>query len=158
MNYHADDCEEQLLESHPGTLIDLRERTNMIQLAGSYRQALAHFCALHHVGVFPSIHPEAFGIVAAEMMASGLVVVSSGVGGAAELVEDGRTGLRFQAGHSKGLADCLMRLVRNAALLNELRQTGQQEARQRFSVMAAAAALEDGFRPNIDRHLGAMVF
>ena len=63
MNYHADDCEEQLLESHPGTLIDLRERTNMIQLAGSYRQALAHFCALHHVGVFPSIHPETFEIV-----------------------------------------------------------------------------------------------
>ena len=37
------------------------------------------------------------------MMASGLVVVSSGVGGAAELVDDGRTGLRFQASDSKAL-------------------------------------------------------
>ena len=65
------------------------------------RRALARFYALHHVGVFPSIHPEAFGIVAAEMMASGLVVVSSGVGGAGELIDDGRTGLRFMAGDSR---------------------------------------------------------
>ena len=38
------------------------------------------------------------------MMASGLVVVSSGVGGAGELIDDGRTGLRFQAGDSQDLA------------------------------------------------------
>ena len=68
------------------------------------RQALARFYALHHVGVFPSIHPEAFGIVAAEMMASGLAVVSSGVGGAGELIEDGYTGLRFKPGDSEDLA------------------------------------------------------
>ena len=35
------------------------------------------------------------------MMASGLVVVSSGVGGAGELIDDGRTGLRFQADDSE---------------------------------------------------------
>ena len=45
----------------------------------------------------PSINPEAFRIVAAGMMASGLVVVSSGVGGAGELIDDGRTGLKFMA-------------------------------------------------------------
>ena len=76
------------------------------------RQALARFYALHHVGVFPSIHPEAFGIVAGEMMASGLAVVSSGVGGAGELIDDGRTGLRFKAGDSQDLARCLMRLAK----------------------------------------------
>jgi len=120
-----------------------------VQFVGQLgRQALARFYALHHVGVFPSIHPEAFGIVAAEMMVSGLVVVSSGVGGAAELVDDGRTGLRFQAGDSKALANCLLRLARNASLLDALRQSGQQEVQERFSVMASAAALEAGFRPN----------
>ena len=120
-----------------------------VQFVGQLgRQALARFYALHHVGVFPSIHPEAFGIVAAEMMASGLVVVSSGVGGAGELIDDGRTGLRFQAGDSKGLAHCLMRLCRDANLLERLRKAGQQEARQRFSVMAAATELEAGFQQN----------
>ena len=109
------------------------------------RQALARFYALHHVGVFPSINPEAFGIVAAEMMASGLVVVSSGVGGAGELIDHGRTGLLFQAGDSQDLARCLMRLARDSSLLDELRQAGQKESRQRFSVTAAAASLERGF-------------
>ena len=119
-----------------------------VQFVGQLgRQALARFYALHHVGVFPSIHPEAFGIVAAEMMASGLAVVSSGVGGASELIDDGRTGLRFQAGDSQDLARCLMRLAKDAALLNELRQAGQQEARELFSVTASATALEAGFRP-----------
>ena len=110
------------------------------------------FYALHHVGVFPSIHPEAFGIVAAEMMASGLAVVSSGVGGAGELIEDGKTGLRFKAGDSKELASCLKRLARDATLLQEISHAGQKEARQRFSVMQSAAKLEAGFKLTSDPH------
>jgi len=142
---------EHLLKKH--------ELDGAVQFVGQLeRPALARFYALHHVGVFPSIHPEAFGIVAAEMMASGLVVVSSGVGGAAELVDDGRTGLLFKAGDSKALANCLMRLASDDTLLSELRRTGQQEARQRFSVMAAAAILEDGFRLNVDGHPATTIF
>ena len=38
-----------------------------------------------------------------------------------------------------------MRLCRDANLLERLRKAGQQEARQRFSVMAAATKLEAGF-------------
>ena len=80
-----------------------------VQFVGQLeRQALARFYALCiTLESFPSIHPEAFGIVAAEMMASGLAVVSSGVGGAGELIEDGRTGLLFKAGDSQDLARCL---------------------------------------------------
>ena len=129
---------EQLLRQH--------NLDGTVQFVGQLqRHSLARFYALHHVGVFPSIHPEAFGIVAAEMMASGLAVVSSGVGGAGELVENGRTGLRFIAGDSQDLARCLMNLVSDVTLLNDLGQSGQQEAYQRFSVKSAAAALEAGF-------------
>jgi len=130
-----------------------------VQFVGQLgRQALARFYALHHVGVFPSIHPEAFGIVGAEMMASGLVVVSSGVGGAGELIDDGRTGLRFQAGDSQALAQCLMRLAKDASLLDGLRQAGQREAQQLFSVMASAEALETGFRPSADQDSETAIF
>ena len=129
---------EQWLEKH-----NLHGSVQFVGQLG--RDALARFYALHHVGVFPSIHPEAFGIVAAEMMASGLVVVSSGVGGAGELIDDGRTGLRFKAGDSQDLTRCLVRLANDPALINELRQAGQREARQRFSVMTSAAELEAGF-------------
>ena len=118
-----------------------------VQFVGQLgRQALARFYALHHVGVFPSIHPEAFGIVGAEMMASGLVVVSSGVGGAGELIDDGRTGLRFQAGSSQDLARCLLQLAQDPNLLDGLREAGQREAQERFSVMTSAKELEAGFK------------
>ena len=130
-----------------------------VQFVGQLgRKALARFYAIHHVGVFPSIHPEAFGIVAAEMMASGLVVVSSGVGGAGELVDDGITGLRYQAGNSQDLARCLMRLSSDARLFNHLSHAGQLEARERFSVMTSAKALETGFRMGTSTQQKTVVF
>ena len=130
---------EQLLKQH--------NLDGVVHFVGQLgREALARFYALHHIGVFPSIHPEAFGIVAGEMMASGLAVVSSGVGGAAELIDNGRhSGLIFRAGDSQALARCLMRLVKDASLLDRLSRAGQKEARQRFSVMTAAESLEAGF-------------
>ena len=41
LDYHAGDGEERLLADHPDTLIDLRGRTNLIQLAGACRKARA---------------------------------------------------------------------------------------------------------------------
>ena len=41
LDYHAGDGEEQLLTDYPETLIDLRGRTNLIQLAGACRKARA---------------------------------------------------------------------------------------------------------------------
>ena len=66
----------------------VRENMNYsVQFVGQLsRSKLRRFWDLHHIGVFSSIYPEAFGIVAAEIMASGVALVSSGVGGAAELV------------------------------------------------------------------------
>ena len=142
---------EQLLKQH--------HLDGAVQFVGQLgRQALARFYALHHVGVFTSIHPEAFGIVAAEMMASGLAVVSSGVGGAGELIDNGRTGLLFEAGNSRDLARCLMKLASEPTLLKDLGQAGQEEARQRFSVMASATALEAGFKLEADEKAKTMVF
>lgn len=39
LDYHSGDGEEQLLDDHSGILIDLRGRTNLIQLAGACRKA-----------------------------------------------------------------------------------------------------------------------
>jgi len=109
------------------------------------RPQLARFFRLHHACVFPSIYPEAFGIVGAEAMASGLALISSGVGGAGELIETEISGLRFQPGDSQSLAMALRRLVQEPGLLARLAQAGEQRARQQFSVAAAAAALEKLF-------------
>ena len=75
------------------------------------RHQLARFFQPQHVCVFSSIHPEAFGIVAAEAMASGLALVSTGVGGASEVFENEISGLRYPAGDSTALAGQLERLA-----------------------------------------------
>ena len=41
LDYHSGNGEDQLLVDHPDTLIDLRGRTNLIQLAGACRQTRA---------------------------------------------------------------------------------------------------------------------
>ena len=54
-------------------------------------------------------------------------------------------------GDSQGLANCLMRLASDFALLNGLRQAGQQEAQLRFSVMESTLNLEHGFRQDASK-------
>jgi glycogen(starch) synthase len=106
------------------------------------RAALARFFRLHHVAVFSSTYPEAFGIVAAEAMASGLVLVSTGVGGASELLEDGVSGLRYRPGDAAHLADCLQRLAQAPAeRLKQMARCGTERVREHFSVMASARQL-----------------
>ena len=111
------------------------------------RPQLARFFRLHHAAVFPSIHPEAFGIVAAEAMASGLVLISSGAGGAAELLEHGVNGLRFQAGDPASLARSLEALIHSTPeRLRLIAQKGLDQVQQHFSVSKAAAQLEGLFQ------------
>jgi glycosyltransferase involved in cell wall biosynthesis len=101
---------------------------------------------LQHVCVFPSLCPEAFGIVAAEAMASGLALVSSGVGGAAELFEPGVSGLAFRAGDAADLAWQLQTLVEQPTLLAEVQRQGNARVRQHFSVQRAVVQLEQLWR------------
>ena len=68
---------------------------------------LARFWQLCQIGIFPSIHPEAFGIVSAEIMASGVVLVSSGVGGSSELLMTNQTGYLFQPDSATSLTDII---------------------------------------------------
>jgi len=54
--------------------------------------------------VMPSECYETFGLVLVEAFTQGLPVVASRLGGMAEIVEDGVTGLHFEAGNAKDLA------------------------------------------------------
>lgn len=107
------------------------------------RSSLARCFRLHHVCVFPSIYPEAFGIVGAEAMASGLVLVSSGVGGAAELFDNQHSGLHFKAGDARGLAEQLSFLCKNPSVLQRLAKAGETRARQELNVIESARQLEE---------------
>ena len=119
--------------------------SRVILLGNLKRDQLARFFSLHHVAVFPSIYPEAFGIVAAEAMASGLALVSSGAGGASEVFEHGKTGFRFQPGNADELVAVLKALCAHSDLLDSVRIRGSMRVREAFSVEAACCALEHLF-------------
>jgi glycosyltransferase involved in cell wall biosynthesis len=106
------------------------------------RPRLARFWALHQVGVFASTYPEAFGIVGAEVMASGLALLTTGVGGAAELIEPGVSGLGFQPGNPASLVETLQKLLADPVLLARLAAAGQERVQALFSVTSAADQLE----------------
>ena len=55
--------------------------------------------------VMPSEWYEGFPMVLVEAFSQGLPVVTSRLGGMTEIVEDGKTGLHFEAGNSKDLAE-----------------------------------------------------
>jgi glycosyltransferase involved in cell wall biosynthesis len=65
------------------------------------------------VGVLCSIAIETMSLSALEMMACGLPLVLSDIGGASEIVENGRNGLLFEAGDTGGLVAGLKQVSHN---------------------------------------------
>ena len=117
------------------------------------RDQLARFFRLHHAAVFTSVHPEAFGIVAVEAMASGLALLSSGVGGAGEVFEDNKSGLKFEAGDAKSLATQIKRLFEEPGLLKALQENGFERSRNMFDVKHSTQKLEELIAKNSDKKL-----
>lgn len=129
-------------------LADLKERVQRHGMAAKVsftgfldRQRLGSLFARSNVLVFPSVFNEPFGISQVEALAAGLVVVSSGTGGAKEIIRDGQDGLLFAAGNSIDLAAKLAHLAQDPALMVHLQQQGQARATT-FSVEQAVRRIE----------------
>ena len=105
------------------------------------RNALGALFARSNVLVFPSQFDEPFGISQVEAMAAGLVVVSSGTGGAAEVVRHGTDGLLFKADDDAALATRLHGLATQKKAFAHLQQQGQMRALA-FSVDGAVNRIE----------------
>ena len=73
----------------------------------------------------PSRWPENQPVSITEAMACGIPVVASNLGGSRELVLDGKTGLLFEAGNEKDLADKLRRLIDDAELRKTFGRAGR---------------------------------
>jgi glycosyltransferase involved in cell wall biosynthesis len=68
-----------------------------------------------------------------EYMAAGLPTIASRVGGNAELVQDGVTGLLVPPQDSKALANALLNLLRDPQLLQQIASAGRRLATDNFS-------------------------
>lgn len=94
--------------------------------------------------VLPS-HAEPFGTVLAEAMAVGTPVVATRVGGLAEVVDDGVTGLLVEPGRPEELAAAVVRVlerreVMGAAARTHARKFGADAYAERVSSLLDAAA------------------
>ncbi|HWR13926.1 MAG TPA: glycosyltransferase family 4 protein [Terriglobales bacterium] len=84
------------------------------------------------VVVHASTEPEPFGRVIVESMGCGKPVISSGKGGAAEVLRMGEFALTFESGNSASMAGAISRLVQDVNLRSRLGSNGLNAARLRF--------------------------
>jgi glycosyltransferase involved in cell wall biosynthesis len=116
--------------------------------AGFQRRPQA-YVATFDVAVVPSLE-EAFGLVAVEALSLGVPVVASRVGGLADVVEDGRTGLLVEAADPDGIATAVLRLLRDAGLRERMSFAALGVA-ERFSLDGYVARLTQIYH-ELSRH------
>jgi glycosyltransferase involved in cell wall biosynthesis len=95
------------------------------------------------VAVVPSVVPEEFSLVCLEASAMGRAVVTTGPGGASEVVADGETGIVVPPGDPSALAAALLDLERDPDRRRAMGCRGEERARTRFSRAAYAAGIVD---------------
>ena len=96
------------------------EKDNII-FKGSYdnnniNQVLSEIDVL----IVPSTWLENSPLVIQEAFLAGIPVVTSDIGGMKELVTDNVNGFLFEAGNTKSLKECLLKIINNPTLLNDL--------------------------------------
>lgn len=95
------------------------------------------------VTLIPSVNSagvvEATSIAALESMASGVPVVASNIGGLAELIQDGHTGLLVPPADPQAIAQAIVRLLDDLAWRQEIARQARQYAATHHSHAGAAA-------------------
>jgi len=86
------------------------------------------------IAVVPSTEPEPFGMVAIEAMASGRPVVVAAHGGLLDIVEDGVSGLQFEANNAAKFAEAMEKLLLSADLRKQMGLAGKQRQEAVFSL------------------------
>jgi glycosyltransferase involved in cell wall biosynthesis len=109
------------------------------------REDVSGLCAAADVFVLPSVS-EGLSNSLLEAMASGLAALGSRVGGTAETVEDGRTGLLFDRDDESAVKSAVERLDREPDLAARLGAAARAEAEKRFALDRVVARLEALYR------------
>ena len=125
-------------------LMDLAQRlgiANCVEFVG-YTAELRELYDRASVVVVPSFE-ETFGLTAVEAMARGRPVVASRIPGVTELVQDGQTGLLFEAGNHEALAAKIVALLSDDALASQLARNALTAARSQHSLADALERLQE---------------
>ena len=99
------------------------------------------------IAVLPS-RAEGLPNAVLEYMAAGLPVIASRVGGNAELINDGVTGLLVPPEDSSALSSSLLKLLRDPALAQRIAQGGHEFDGTKFQLREAGARSRRNFTAN----------
>lgn len=111
---------------------DTRRISDRIGFTGVVADSSAAMRALDIV-VHASTDPEPFGLVIAEAMACARPVVTSGAGGARELVERGVNALLYEPGDAVALARAIESLIASRDLRMQMGRAGRATAERSFA-------------------------
>lgn len=126
---------------------ELEQQAEGLGLAGcvrflGQRQDRAELFAAADVLVLPS-RREGLGVAALEAMAAGVAVLATRVGGLAEAVVDGRTGILVEAENVRGLAAAIGSLEADRRLVKRLGLGGPGRIREAYHTDGMVAGYEE---------------
>ena len=113
---------------------------NCVELPGPKPQhEIRKYLAAGTVFVLPSVVDREGGMdnlptVVMEAMATGLPVISTGIGGIPEMVIDNETGLLVSAGDAGGLADAIEKVIADLSLARRLGENGYRRTVELFLI------------------------
>jgi glycosyltransferase involved in cell wall biosynthesis len=82
------------------------------------RSEVAQAITQHDIYCMPSLIPEVYGLATAQALHLGTPVIGSNIGGTAELVRDGVTGILLPVGNSQAWTEAFTRIFTNRDLLD----------------------------------------
>jgi glycosyltransferase involved in cell wall biosynthesis len=136
--------------------VEARGLSDRVELLGAQRN-VTELLARSDVFVLSS-RSEGFPVSILEAMAAGLPVVATDVGGIAEAVVDGETGILVPAADPRALAGAIERLLADVELRRHLGAAGRARALRLFDTPRFRAAQLDLYRRELERlHLPAPV-
>ncbi|CAN0488474.1 unnamed protein product, partial [Hapterophycus canaliculatus] len=126
----------------------LKEKLGDAVILRPYSDRPEDYLRLADVLVLPSFR-EGFGSVLIEAAAMGLPSVASRIYGIDCAVADGETGILFEVGNAKEMADAMVRLVEDKAEYRRLADGGLARVQQEFDQEVVIANLMDFYRKKL---------
>jgi len=123
---------------------DLYTAVGFVADVGPYLQHAA-------IVVLPTLHREGMPTSLLEAMKAGVPVVASRVGGVAEIVEDGRTGVLVTPGDAQGLAEAVSRLLLDEAARSRLSSQARRYVQEHHDVSVMVEGHRAAFRESLAR-------
>lgn len=106
------------------------------------RQELPRFLAEFDILVLPSIYEEPLALIMQNALAAGLVVIATWTGGTKETIINGENGLVFQPEDAVGLAQQIVRVVRDPELQIRLQKEAIGTAKRSFDLARMTDQIE----------------